>query len=327
MINHAFIHILSAQETSVEFMKINTKMVVIFTLFVLLCFTACNADTPNGYDNLQQYDNKETQPAVDVYIPKNTEQPTAPPTDADAGFLYAELFAPIINAYAKLEQSGYIITDEELANDSLAEIQLNWGEQVSESLLNNRHWIPYKYGWDNLPVLMYSLHSMSGFHLDHLELLIGVESNGVIEIISIYVIELFDLRTDDEPDNYGSGVRNVFSAANRNIVSTTLTMSTDGYSVITTTWRGNAEETYEYFQVVGPGIGVGSLDMIKTVNSNQRYSVCYIGPCDFCDDGLIKITEMKYIELINKYGTAGYNASENIKARYIHLEWNFIHGN
>jgi hypothetical protein len=166
---------------------------------------------------------------------------------------------------------------------------------------------------------MFSLYSMSGFELP--ELLIGVESNGVIEIISIYTIETFDFRSDAEPDNFGSGVRNVFGVADRDIIRTTLTMSSEGISIITTTWNNAADETYEYFQITGQGIGVGWMGMIKTTDSRQRYDVCYMGPCDYCDNGFNRITEEEYLEMIHGFGTTGFDVGEDIEARHINLDW------
>jgi len=147
--------------------------------------------------------------------------------------------------------------------------------------------------------------------------LIGIEINESIEIISIYATERYDYGDD----NKGAGIRNVYGVANRNIISTTLTTATNDSGVVTTTWHGDAGETYEYFQVVGTGIGVGWLDMIKTINTRQRYIVCYIGDCEYCDDGVIKITEEEYFDVIHEFGTAGYDVEGEIKAKYINLEW------
>jgi len=328
------------------FYGITAKVRAVFALFImLLIFTACDADTPSGYDGSLQNDSQATQPIAEINIPEQTEQPTAehssepterptsehspepteqpatPSPGADTGFFYMELYAPIINAYAKLEQSSFMMTEANLISESLLEIQLDWGIQVSESLLNNRQWIPYKYGWDELPTLMYSLEGMSGSP----ELLIGVKSNGVIEVISIYAIVKFDSRSDTEPDNYGAGVRNVFSVANRDIISVTLTRHDNGSRVVTTTWHGDVGETYEYFQVVGAGIGVGWLDFIKTTDSQQRYSACYTGNCGSCDGGFIRITEEEYLAQILRFGTAGHNLGGNVEARHINLEWKPIH--
>jgi len=320
------------RKVGVQFMKNVIKTPAIFILFIIfLLLTACNGNTPSGYNDTPQNNNQTTQPEAEIKIPEQTEQPTpkqspepteqltTPPIDVDTGVLYMELFSPIINAYAKLEQSGYMITDTNLISDSLMEIQLDWGVSVSESLLNNKQWIPHNYGWDELPKLMYSMYSMS--NLEHPELLIGVELNGAIEIISIYAIEMFDFRSYTEPDNYGAGVRNVFGVANQDIINTTLTFSLDGFGIITTTRHHNTGETYEYFQIVGTGIGVGWMDMIMTTDSRQRYSVCYIGSCDYCDDGFVIITEEEYLEVVRKFGTAGFDVGEVIEARHIDLEW------
>ena len=107
----------------------------------------------------------------------------------------------------------------------------------------------------------------------------------------------------------------------RDVINITLTISEDDFSVLTTTQRGSVGETYEYFQVVGPGIGVGWLEMIKTTESQQRFSVCYIGPCDFCDDGFIGITEEEYLEMIRNFGTAGFDVVKTNEARHVNLEW------
>jgi hypothetical protein len=209
-----------------------------------------------------------------------------------------------IEAYARLELSGFSLSDEELINGDLLEIQLDWGVLPSESIMGNMQWIFYNSDWDELPKLMWSLYDMSnGYKPESPELLIGLELNGSTEIISVYAIERFDFRSDAEPDNYGAGVRAVFGVADRNIVSTALTIHADGHAVVVTTWHGNVGETYEYFQIVGPGVGVGWLDMILTVDPRQRFSVCYIGPCEYCDEGQNKISEEEYLKLIQQFGT------------------------
>ena len=318
-------------------MKISIKILVIFMSFIM---TACSLDTSSGYNDLIRNNNQTTPPETEINIPEqieqpifeqspdSAEQPIALPPDVYTGFTYMEFFAPIINAYAKLEQSEFLIDDDDLITGSLLEIQLAWGRYVSESLLESRAWLLHRFREHEMPNLVYSLHSMSGFlrpEWNRPELIIGVEVDGIIEIISIYAIEIFDFRSAAEPDNYSSGVRNVFSVANRDIISTTLTISADDFSILTTTWLGNAGETYEYFQVVGPGIGVGWVEMIKTTLSQQRFSVCYIGPCDFCNDGFTGITEEEYFEVIRNLGTAGFDVVETIEARHVNLEWTAVH--
>ena len=317
-------------------MKATTKYIVL-ALFhlVLMTLPACKVDTPGGYRESPMESNQVLQPDVEMEIPESEEQASQESTqtpegqtpsnfpDIDLYVPYTELYAPIIDAYAKLERFGYIISDKELISDRLLEVEIDWGERVSESLARNKQWIPFSFGLNELPKLMYSLYSINTNELwaDNSELLIGVEFNGVTEIISIYAIERYDYRTNTEPDNYGSGVRAVFDVADRDIINTIITVNTEGYGVITTTRQGNLGETYEYFQILGSGIGAGWLDMIQTIDPRQRFRVCYIGPCDYCDDGLERISEEEYLEVIQEFGTGGYDIDGVIEARYVNLEW------
>jgi len=135
--------------------------------------TACTFDTSSEYNDLIQDNNQTTQPEAEVNIPEQIEQPPDsteqpifeqppdlteqsidPPPDVDTGFSYMEFFAPIINAYAKLEQSGFLIHDDDLITDSLLEVRSGWGRCIIESLSENRAWILHKYREHELPNLV-----------------------------------------------------------------------------------------------------------------------------------------------------------------------------
>lgn len=307
-------------------MKSAAAYVLIFIL------TACHGNMPDsGVESPQPTASPTLSPTISPTISPTvsptispTVQPTTPPAAETVIDYVVLLYTPIINSYANLEQSGYTITEADLITDGLLNVQHGWGVSVTESLLNNKTWIPQKYGLDALPKLMYSLHSMDGFRPNRPEPIIGAESDGVIEIISIYVIELYSL--GGEAESYGAGVRNVFGAAGRDYLSTTLTLSDDGLSIITTMLRGGEVGIYEYFQIVGAGIGVGWMEHILTVGA-QRYSVCYIGPCEHCADGLISITEDEYIETVRRLGASGYNTAVTIEAGHVDLQWLPVYNN
>jgi hypothetical protein len=301
------------------------KDVKLLLIVLLLTLVACSDDVGRQEDSLLD-NNQIEQPGMGTELPETTEPTVLNPPDTDSEILYLELYTPIITAYAILEDGGFVFNDSrDFISDELLEIQLEWGGTVSESIMSNWRWIPYSFGWDGLPKLLYSLHDMSGgYYSDRPELLIGVESNGIIEIISIYTIERYDFINEDEPDNYGSGVRAVFGVADRNIVSTVLTTDTNGFGVIITTSYGNEGEIYEYFQRVGPGIGVGWLDMIMTVNPQQRYRACYIGPCDDCVSGYYRISEEEYIEVLEQFGFKGFDVEAAIETRHVNLEWRSV---
>ena len=230
---------------------------------------------------------------------------------------YIELFMPIIDALAMLEESGYETSDEDFIRASLSAIQLEWGSPITiaESLFDIQRWIVNNFDSDESPQLVYALHDIGQWG-GAPSLFIGVKSNESIEIVAIYVIETSQLDSAAELER---GVRFVFSSQGND--ETTLTTAIEGHSVITSTRRDDNGEMMEYFQILGPGIGVGWLDFIVTTYPQQRYRVCYIGPCDFCDDGFTRITEEEYLEVIHRFGTSGYDVETVIEARHVVLNW------
>jgi hypothetical protein len=302
-------------------------------LIILLILSACSDEAQIVREDSPHNSNSQmTQSEGEIREPvkqspseppqEPDEQPALKPPDSGSGASFVELYAPIIDAYARLEQSGFILSDEEIINESLVEIELDWGVLLSESITENKQWIFSNFDLDELPKLMYSLHDMSnGYRPESPELLVGVEINGIVEIISVYAIERFSVNSDFETDNLDSGVRAVFGVSNRNIISTALTQHVDGRAVVFSTWHGNVGETYEYFEIVGSAIGVGWLGMVLTVDPQQRFTVCYIGPCDYCDEGYNRISEEEYLELIHKFGTEGHDVGGIFEARHVSLEW------
>ena len=239
-----------------------------------------------------------------------------PSTQSYADY-YIELFMPIIGALAMLEKSGYETSDEDFIRVSLSAIQLEWGSHmtIAESLFDIRRWVVNNFDSDELPQLVYALHNISQGGGTP-SLFIGIMSNESIEIAAIYVIETFEPAPGAEPKR---GVRFVFSSQDNR--ETTLTAAVEGHSVITSTWRDSSGKIMESFRILGPGIGTGWLDFIATTYSGQRYRVCFIGPCDCCDDGFMGITEEEYLEVIHRFGTSGYDVEADIEARHVVLNW------
>jgi hypothetical protein len=309
----------------------NLKIVFVFvlTFLLLIVLVACVGETLDDnkeeqlVNDLSDYELEREEVTPEPKQGEEDEEETVevevtlePPEVLPADY-YMEIFMPIINAFAMLEQSGYAASD--FVCDSLLAIQLEWGSftMIADSISEIQRWVIENYDNNELPMLVYALHQITpSNHRERPELFIGIKSNGQVELLAIYVIEAFN---HDPAIGVERGVRVVFCEPGND--KTTVTAALAEHSVITSTRRHQDGGTIEHFRILGPGIGCGWLDEIVTFEPRQRYRICFIGPCDFCEDGYNRITEEEYLEIIYKYGTAGHNVEVEVEARYVALDW------
>lgn len=217
------------------------------------------------------------------------------------------IFAPIINAYALLKQSGLTqIAEEHVCDFSLP--------AVSQWMLDNHN-------ARELPELVYAMTSFDR-HYKYSQLVIGAQDQDGVSIIAIYMYRGFHWQPRAESVTFvGDGVSDI-----------TITLEAGPYhygaTVVTTTSR-DARGTIEFFRRVSPVIGCGYLDKILTTNVGQRYRLC--GHFCFCDEDYFGrddieclgrlVTEEEYLERVYRFGTSGHNIGNLFETRDFDLQW------
>lgn len=186
-----------------------------------------------------------------------------------------ELFTPIIEAYAELEESDYTFYDANIIGDSLLAVN------------NGR---TYNFGWDDKPTLMYAFYDINGDGL--FELLIGAD-----EFISgIYVLQ----------NEIPVSVLQVESRHNLNLL-----IDNDGKCVIEDSW-GHMGYATDFFYTIDEKGKLVTLDKLYT-NGDRKENGVFIGHFRTRDvqGEEVSITEEEYCSLIRNYGSIGYELLDN----------------
>lgn len=192
------------------------------------------------------------------------------------------LFAPIIDAYATLERSGYTSYDKDIIGDSLLAVS------------NGR---TYNFGWDTKPTLMYAFYDINGDGSP--ELLIGADES----ISGIYVLQ----------NKTPVSVIQVESRHNLD-----LSMDSDGKFVIGDSW-GHMGYATDFFYTIDENGKLVTLDKLYTNGDNEKVEgkegfelISHFRTKDVLGKE-VSITEEEYCSLIRKYGSTGYEPLEDIK--------------
>jgi hypothetical protein len=266
--------------------SIGILKIVILAVSVPLLFTSCIP---------QSVENGIRQTTTPSTAPMSTLQPiviSTAPTQATTPILHEntsrdnDLFAPIINAYAVLERSGYTSFDKDLIGDSLLAVSKG---------------STYNFGWDTQPTLMYAYYDINGDGSP--ELLIGADKS----ISGIYVLQ------------NGAPVP-VIQVESRHDLR--LLMDIDGNSVIEDSW-GHMGYATDFFYTIDEDGKLVTLDKLFT-NGDDKKGDEFIGHFRAKDvlGKEISITEEEYCSLIRKYGSTGYEPLEDTgKARMIDVTW------
>jgi hypothetical protein len=260
--------------------------IVILSVYVPLLFTSCiHQSVENGI-------RQTTTPST---APMSTLQPnviSTAPTQATTPILHentshdSDLYAPIINAYAALERSGYTSFDKDL---------------IGDSLLAESNGSTYNFGWDTPPLLMYAYYDTNGDGSP--ELLIGADKS----ISGIYVLR------------NGTPV-SVIQVEDRHNLR--LLMDIDGNSIIEDSW-GHMGYATDFFYTIDGDRKLVTLDKLFT-NGDVIKGDELIGHFRAKDvlGKEVSITEEEYCSLIRKYGSAGYEPLEDTgKERMINVTW------
>lgn len=196
------------------------------------------------------------------------------------------LFAPVIDAYAALERSGYTSFDKDIIGDSLLAVSKG---------------STYNFGWDTKPTLMYAFYDINGDGSP--ELLIGAEGS----ISGIYILQ------------NGTPV-SVIQVESRHNLS--LLMDSDGNSVIENS-HGHMGQATNFFYTVDEDGKLVTLNKLYT-NGDEKKGDELIGHFRTKDvlGKEVSITEEEYCSLMRKYGSTGYEPLEDTgKARMIDVIW------
>lgn len=200
-------------------------------------------------------------------------------------FFGSELFSPIIDAYAALEQGGY---------NSFEDI-------IEDSLLTKAEGISYNTGWNKPNALMYAFYDINSDGL--MELLIGADNI----IFGIYALQ------------NGNPV-SVLQVESRHAIS--LLKDNDGNCVIEHSW-GHMGYATEFFYSIDENGKLITLDKLYTNGDdiNGDRFVGHFRAKDFSGEE-VSITEEEYCSLIRKYGAYGYELpADTIKTREIRPSW------
>lgn len=193
----------------------------------------------------------------------------------------------IIDAYTKLEESGYKEFDEEILGDSI--LVKNEGRT-------------FNFGGEQLPILKYALFDVNRDGVK--ELFIGSSNS----ILGIYTIQ------NDKPVS----VLQVKSAANL-----VLLIDNNGDCVMKHSW-GHMGYAEEFFYTINKDGDLILLDGLYTDGDDLDENGIMVGHFRTKDaEGKkVSITEEEYCSLISKYGSTGYEPFEEMgEERKIDLKW------
>lgn len=197
-----------------------------------------------------------------------------------------DLYAPIINAYAALELSGYTSFNKDLIGDSLLAVEKG---------------STYNFGWDTKPILMYTYYDINSDGSS--ELLIGADKS----ISGIYTLQ------DGKP----MSISQVESRHNLRLLK-----GIDGNSVLEDSF-GHMGYATEFFYKIDKDGKLVTLDKLFT-NGDDKKGDKFIGHFRAKDvlGKEVSITEEEYCSLIRKYGSTGYEPLEDVgKERPIDVTW------
>jgi len=200
-------------------------------------------------------------------------------------------YAPVIDAYAVLEKSGYVYYYRDVIGDSL--LAMSGGST-------------YNFGWDSKPKLEYALYDINGDGSP--ELLIGTGG----AIAGIYTLQ--------------NGVPvSVIQVEDRNNLD--LSIDSGGACVIGDS-SGHMDYATDFFYSLDKSGKLVTLDKLYTNGLNRDRSagepVAHLRARDVNGEE-VSITEDEYCALIQKYGASGYCPSKDIgEPRSVSLDWNPI---
>jgi hypothetical protein len=329
----------------VEASKVKKLLVMLFMVFILFALVACQDASPTeSVDDPPASDltpGSESEIGEPDPVEQQTPEPTVPNGGEDQSQLpeqpdddddddddevvccafceidYFELFSPIIESFAMLERTGFTHF-EYIPNTDRFQFEHEFDETqwIEQSITEIQAWVLNNFDSDDLPSFSYALYPLSGEKV--MELIISL-ANDDHKIVGVYRL---------------LGTHRIFAHTNLNerVFNITLTIPSDesffgDIVIITSTSRLSNGELQEYFKLTGPAVGVGWLEMIRTNNMRQRFRVSYC--CNdiegregcVCADFDFTLSEEEYLEIIRRFGTAGYNVAEIVEARHIHLEW------
>lgn len=189
-----------------------------------------------------------------------------------------KLFAPIIDAYAALERSGYTSFDKDI---------------IGDSLLTNK----YTYNFGTSPTLMYTFYDINSDGSP--ELLIGANES----ISSIYVLQ------------NGTPVSIIQVESRHNI---DLLMDNNGKCVIGDSWghMGYATDFFYTIDKDGKLITLDKLYTNgddKKVDTGTGFKLISHFRTKDVQGKHVNISEKEYCSLMQKYGSTGYEPLEDIK--------------
>ncbi|HEX9061774.1 MAG TPA: hypothetical protein VF941_16470 [Clostridia bacterium] len=241
----------------------------------------------------QAIDNGIVQTPIPSIAPVPTRQPivaSTAPTQITPPILSEntshgnELFAPIIDAYAALERSGYTTFDKDIIGDSL--LIVNGGRS---------------YNFGDKPTLTYAFYDINGDGSP--ELLIGADKS----ISGIYVLK-------------NANPVSVIQVESRDYLG--LLMDSDGKCVIEDS-HGHMGYATEFFYTIDEDGKLKTLNKLYT-NGDVKKDGELIGHHRAKDvlGKEVSITEEEYCSLIRKYGSTGYEPFEDTgKGRMIDVIW------
>ncbi|MDP4091207.1 MAG: hypothetical protein Q8930_18325 [Bacillota bacterium] len=295
---------------------------LILFLFLIPSMAACNLEaikepeTKNSITQTQNNGTKNTDVAIETDNPEATPSTTSISTPfksttqvIDNGITQTptvtkqnttpilrgntspgnDLFAPIINAYAELEGSGYASFHKNIIGDSLLAVDKG---------------STYNFGWDKKPILMYSIYDINGDGSP--ELIIGADES----ISGIYALQ----------NGTPVSVLQVESRHNLNLL-----MDSKAKCVIEDSW-GHTGYATEFFYTINEVGKLVTLDKLYT-NGDDKKDAANIGHFRAKDvlGKEVSITEEEYCSLIRKYGSTGYEPLKDIgKARMIDVIWESV---
>lgn len=211
-----------------------------------------------------------------------------PPAQAEP--VEFSLFAPIINAYAELEQSGFETYDEDIVNPVL------WGQGVL-----------YNYGTfgigsreDQYPNMYYAFYDINRDGIS--ELLIGTDKS----ITGIYTLR-------------NSKPVSAIQVETRHTLS--LLLDEAGNPVIEHSW-GRMDVAEDFFYTIDGNSDLAVLDKLYTDGRDRTADEEYIlFRSKEVDGAQVDITEAEYSSLVWKYGGLGYGLENGEPIRRIELAW------
>lgn len=198
------------------------------------------------------------------------------------------LYAPIIDAYATLEQSGYTVIDESLIGDSLLAAQQNG---------------TYNFGWDELPELGYAIYDLNSNGSP--ELLIGAKSYGDYILSGIYTL------------SSGSPV-SLIQVEDQCSLSVTADLNNN--CVIGYSW-GHMGAAGEVFFTLVPDAETEYLGLLCELYTEPGDPAPIRFEGDYTGEGEnVRITEEEYASIIQQYGALGYETFDT-EPRNVSFDW------